>query len=61
MKIKIQFFGPLTEICNLNEFDLDGDPDTNKLLERLKEMYPAFNTAVFAVAVNNQLVQENLP
>ena len=59
MKIKIQLFGPLTEICNGYQIENELVADTHTLLEILKEKYPALKTSVFAIAVNNQLRKEN--
>lgn len=60
MKIKILFFGSLTELCNNDHIYIDLVSDTTTLLENLKETYPTLNTAVFAIAVNNQLTKDNI-
>lgn len=59
MKIKIQLFGPLTEICNSHQIETELVADTHTLLEVLKKQYPALKTSIFVIAVNNQLRKEN--
>lgn len=60
MNIHIQFFGPLTEICDHLDMTVDAGTDKDTLIQTLKLRYPLLKTAVFATAINNRLIQENL-
>jgi len=60
MKIKILLFGPLTDICDCNEINFPLTKDTEALIDDLKEAYPSLVNFVFAVAVNNKLIQGNI-
>ena len=59
MKTNVFLFGPLTDICNSNHIVVEMSADTHSLVDQLKKTYPSLKTAVFAVAVNNQVVHEN--
>jgi molybdopterin synthase sulfur carrier subunit len=61
MKTKVLLFGPLTDICNSDHIMAEMTADIHSLVDQLKKTYPTLKTVVFAIAVNNQIINENIP
>jgi|688.fasta_scaffold69066_4 molybdopterin converting factor small subunit len=58
-KVKVLFFGVLTEVCGLTEVSMDAvDMDELKLL--LKKRYILLEQYNFVFALNQKMVKENL-
>jgi molybdopterin converting factor small subunit len=57
----VLLFGQLAELAGGATISLDAVPDTEQLLQLLKEQYPAFQNARFTIAVNNQVTHQNTP
>jgi molybdopterin synthase sulfur carrier subunit len=55
----INFFGQLTDITKLSSIKLENIADTNLLIEKLQEQFPALASAKYSIAVNNQIIQHN--
>lgn len=58
---EILVFGQLTDITQATRISWQQVADTDSLLQQLKQQYPALASAKFAVAVNNQVIQQNTP
>ncbi len=59
MQIKVRAFGPLTDIITTSEVTLSGSPDTDSLLQQLKEQFPALGEKKFMIAVDQKTVSGN--
>ena len=60
MKIDILLFGQLAEIAGTKNISLQDISDTKSLTLLLQETYPALIDQPYRIAVNNQLVSENI-
>lgn len=56
----IKIFGVLAEKLPSSNFEFPYYPSTDELLSRLREEYPSLESFNFSIAVNKQLVQENI-
>jgi molybdopterin synthase sulfur carrier subunit len=64
MRIQVLAFGIAREIIGkqLVEVSFSGHPDTDALMQHLKETYPALNKlASLAIAVNSTYVKQAVP
>jgi molybdopterin converting factor small subunit len=59
MNINVLFFGQLAEITGKNELQYEGIQDTEQLISRLLENYPALRNIRFACAVDQKIVNNN--
>lgn len=59
--IRVLLFGQLTDICGTDQLQTKLFPDTDTLLEDLKQQYPSLQTATITIAVNNQQIQGKYP
>ncbi|WP_109699012.1 MoaD/ThiS family protein [Chitinophaga deserti] len=59
MKVKLTAFGALTDILDKHS-ELEAT-DTDELLKVLKARFPALTTQKILVAVNQQIVKNNIP
>ena len=59
MNVNVLFFGQLAEITGKNELLLEGIHDTEQLVDRLHETYPALKNVRFACAVDRKIVRSN--
>lgn len=57
--MKIRAFGILEETLGSKEIELKEISDTNELLERLNQHFPALRNMQFNLAVNRQIVRNN--
>jgi molybdopterin converting factor subunit 1 len=57
--VTVLFFGPLAEITGCTKLQVADTQDTESLILKIKEQYPALATCKFALAVNKTVVQEN--
>ncbi len=57
--MKVLVFGQLTDITGSDTLEVAEAPDTGRLLEQLKQRFPALETAAFLLAVDQQVI-ENL-
>lgn len=61
MTIELSFFGQLTDLTQCHSLSMDNPGTVDALRKRLTEMYPGLAQTKFAIAINNKIVQENLP
>jgi len=59
MKIKILFFGQLTDITGVDSITMDGINDTAMLTDTLNKIYPGLVDSNYVLAINNEQVTEN--
>ncbi|MEO7523662.1 MAG: MoaD/ThiS family protein [Ferruginibacter sp.] len=59
MKINVEFFGQLVDITNTKSCEIISAADTEMLLQKLNDTFPALRSAAFIIAVNNSLIKEN--
>ena len=59
MKIKILFFGILTDITGKEEMHLADVKSTNELINKLHAVYPGMNNLTYRIAVNREMVVDN--
>jgi molybdopterin synthase sulfur carrier subunit len=58
--VEIRFFGQLTDLTKTERVLIEDMRDTDMLMNKIMEMYPALATATFKVALNNKLVNDNI-
>jgi molybdopterin converting factor small subunit len=59
MKIKVLFFGQLTDFTKCTSIDLEGLGTTDEIKEIIFERFPELAFAKFVLAMNNEIVLEN--
>ena len=58
--VEIRFFGQLTDLTKTEKVLIEDIRDTDMMINKITEMYPALATATFKVALNNKLVNDNI-
>lgn len=58
MPVNIIIFGQLTDIAG-NSLSLEGIADTNQLINKLNELYPALANKKYLVAVDKKVISGN--
>jgi len=58
--VEIRFFGQLTDLTKTEKVLIEDMRDTNIMINKIMEMYPALANATFKVALNNKLVNDNI-
>jgi len=58
--VEIRFFGQLTDLTKTERVLIEDIHDTDMMMNKIMEMYPALATATFKVALNNKLVNDNI-
>lgn len=63
MKLKILYFGVLTDLTGKVSEELDAHvvTDINKLADYLHSAYPALGNQKYKIAVNNHIVEGDFP
>jgi molybdopterin converting factor small subunit len=59
MKIKVLFFGQLTDFTKCTSIDLEGVGTTDELKVIIFERFSELASAKFVLALNNEIVLEN--
>lgn len=59
MKVTIILFGRLTDIADASSITVEDVVDTNNLVMKLQEAYPALISARYVIAVDKNIVKEN--
>lgn len=59
MQVNIILFGRLTDITGKNKFVVNDVQDTDALVNQLQQLYPAFKTAPYILAVEKQIINSN--
>lgn len=57
--MNVLFFGQLTDITGNTNLQVEDVADTDTLIKKLQEIYPALNNSKYAVAVNKKIIQSN--
>ena len=59
MKTKVLLFGILADVAGQSIIEIDKVPDTDTLLNKVREINPFFSHLKFATAVNKRIVLSN--
>jgi len=59
MKIKLLFFGNISDITGTGEMDYSNAADTDMLELDLKNKFPQLKNFTYRIAVNKQIINEN--
>ena len=59
MEINLLAFGQIAEITGKSSWKMVGIKDTNTLIEKLEEQFPALVKTNYSIAVNKKVIQEN--
>ena len=59
MEINLLAFGQIAEIMGKSSWKMVGIKDTNTLIEKLEEQFPALVKTNYSIAVNKKVIQEN--
>lgn len=59
--MEVLMFGQLVDITKTASLHMESIVDTNGLLIDLRNRFPALQSAIFIVAVNGEIIQENTP
>jgi molybdopterin converting factor subunit 1 len=57
--IEVMFFGQLTEATGVSSVMVEEVDNTDKLVQMMKQRYPALESSTYMIAVNNAMVAEN--
>lgn len=60
MEINILAFGQITEITGKSSWKISNINSTDELNKKLNELFPALATLKYAMAVNRQVIQQNI-
>ena len=60
MQVNIIAFGPISEILGNASITLTDVFDTNELIRKLNSIYPELINIKFAVAIDRQIINENI-
>ncbi|MDZ4707605.1 MAG: MoaD/ThiS family protein [Saprospiraceae bacterium] len=60
-KISILFFGQLTELTGKTELELSGIEDTLAAQEILKDLFPKLGQTPYLLALDREIIHENIP
>jgi molybdopterin converting factor small subunit len=60
MKVKVLFWGSLTELVKDNEWEMEGISSVSQLKNRLFELVPGLSGSSFFVAVNQEVTRSDL-
>lgn len=58
--MEIKAFGQLTDIFEKETFSIESVKDLNELKEKLIKSYPALSQKTFVIAVNKQIIHNNV-
>lgn len=59
MQVKLILFGRLTDITGKNNIVIPDVKDTDELVQQLQQLYPAFATTPYILAVEKQIINSN--
>ena len=59
MEINLLAFGQIAESTGKSAWKMDGIKDTNILIKKLEEQFPALVKMKYSIAVNKKVIQEN--
>ena len=59
MKINILFFGQLTDITGTSNMTMEEVSDTNSLIIKLSQQFPALGKSTYIIAVDKHVISEN--
>lgn len=59
MEINLLAFGQIAEITSKSSWKMAEIKDTNTLIEKLEEQFPALVKTNYSIAVNKKMIQEN--
>lgn len=58
--IHIHLYGELTDIVGKEKIEMSSFQSLRKCLDALKEEFPSLNTKVYRVALNNEIIDEDV-
>ncbi len=58
--MKILSFGQITEITGAPQWSLDNINSTDQLRQKLSDLFPALQHTTYLIAVNQQVIRENI-
>jgi len=58
--MEIKAFGQLTDIFKKETISIEGVKDLNELKEKLLKSFPALSQKTFVIAVNKQIIRNNV-
>lgn len=61
MEIEIISFGKISELIGNQKIEVSGTNNTDELKGYLERSFPMLNKMKYKLALNNKIVQENLP
>ena len=59
MEIEVKLFGQLAEIANQSVLHIHGAADTEELIQKIMQSYPAMSAIKYRLAINKKIVTEN--
>lgn len=60
MRVKVLIFGQLTDITGESEIYLNEISDSDELVEKLNQQYPALADSKYAIAVDKKVIRQNI-
>jgi molybdopterin converting factor small subunit len=59
--MQVLFYGPLTDLLENKDFHPQGIANTDQLIKKLNQCFPAMSAITYSIAVNNRIVPGNTP
>jgi molybdopterin synthase sulfur carrier subunit len=60
MEINVMLFGQIVDITGNSTITVNDVADTNELIQKLHSLYPALANTKYAIAVDKQIINENI-
>ncbi len=58
--ISILFFGQITELTGVTSLELTGLKDTDSVVHHLKALYPQLDISLYQIALDREIIHENV-
>lgn len=59
--ITVLFFGQITDYTHVHSMELNDLKDTDAVMTRLKSQFPILKTSPFQIALDKEIIHENVP
>ncbi len=60
MQVNVIAFGQITDITGRSTITVNDVTDTNELIQKLHSLYPALANTKYVIAVDKQIINENM-
>ena len=61
IKVSVLFFGQITDYTKMSSLELSDLKDTDAVMESLKTQFPSLKSSPFQLALDKEIIHENMP